>query len=71
MTEEQKTEVVPGEQGKPQQPTVEELQSQLATLKETSKRMEDNWKNEQRVSSKHATDKRRLEERLADILKRN
>ncbi len=81
MVEEQKQDVVAetkpeGEQAKPEV-TLEELQRQMVQLQETikqkdetAKKFEDNWKNEQRVSGRHAAEveryKRDLDDRKAD-----
>ncbi len=64
MTQEQETptEEVVVEEPKP--PTVEELQTELASAKENSTKFESNWKDAQRVSSKKDTENQRLREQL-------
>ena len=54
-------------QGTPAQPTLEALQKQLAELSENSKKLEENWKNEQRVSSKKEQELQRLREQTSNI----
>jgi len=61
----------------PEQPqvTMEELQQQLADVRETSRKYEENWKNEQRVSSSKEQKLKQLQEQQSnnetqqDILK--
>jgi len=68
MTEEQKVEpevveAVPTEEDKPL--SIEELQSQIAKLQETSRTFEDNWKNEARSKTKKDQEIQKLREQIS------
>lgn len=66
MADEQEGEVTSSEaEPEKDKPTLEELQKQITNLQENSGRFEENWKNEQRVSSKKEVDNQRLREQLS------